>query len=369
MSGEVALFIDPTSPRFERDALFDLGGNIYAGDHINAPYARLKDWFEQRDVSVHTADLLDDRSDDLRKVYISLGIRDRWPRLAGRDDVVLSAFLALECPIVEPRLYLDLDQAARQFGRLYSFSDARSLRPFLRAPLTFHSFRIPQAFDAVHDACWTRTDRRFLVMINANKRPRLAAHELYSERLRALAHFERAGDIDLYGLGWDGPPYRTGVTRVPATVRRVVRRMGREAGRIRLDPLLASARRCWQGPAPSKSEVLSGYHFSLCYENMILPGWITEKIFDCLLSGTIPVYLGAPDIDQWVPPECFVDMRHFAGYADLSDYLHSLGAKDRQMFREAARAFVGSQAYYPFSSAAFIRLVADLVEADSGIRL
>ena len=47
---------------------------------------------------------------------------------------------------------------------------------------------------------------------------------------------------------------------------------------------------------------------------MVLERWITEKIFDCFYAGTIPVYLGAPDVARWLPPECFIDMRRFGGY-------------------------------------------------------
>ena len=55
-------------------------------------------------------------------------------------------------------------------------------------------------------------------------------------------------------------------------------------------------RASWRGPARSKSETLGRYTFALCFENMVLKGWITEKIFDCFYSGTVPIYLGAPDL-------------------------------------------------------------------------
>ena len=74
------------------------------------------------------------------------------------------------------------------------------------------------------------------------------------------------------------------------------------------DPLLVAARRVWHGPAKSSLDAQS-VQFALCFENSILKGWVTEKIFDCLFTGTIPIYLGAPEICGHVPAECFIDMR------------------------------------------------------------
>ena len=103
---------------------------------------------------------------------------------------------------------------------MYSFAGDEEMRPFLRAPVAFRPFRFPYPFDGVVQEVWERGDRGFLTIINGNKVPRLDVRELYSERLRAVAFFEQRGEIDLYGVGWDGPPFRVGETRVPNVVRR-----------------------------------------------------------------------------------------------------------------------------------------------------
>jgi hypothetical protein len=299
-------------------------------------------------------------------VYLSLGIRHRWQRLVDRPDVVLGAFFALECPIVEPRLYAALTELAPAFQSLYSFSDADSLRPFLRAPLAFESFRIPQSYDDVHGELWSRDDRRLLTMINANKLPRLYVRELYTERLRAIEHFSTSPDFDLFGVGWDHPSSRVGVTWMPFPARRAALAVARYWDRVRPEPQLAAARRVWRGTVENKAEVLSQYHFALCFENMILPGWITEKIFDCFFSGAIPVYLGIPEIAEVVPPECFVDMRDFDDYDALADHLRSMSPHARQAMRDAARSFLASPAYIPFTKDAFRQLLASIVQTAVG---
>lgn len=47
--------------------------------------------------------------------------------------------------------------------------------------------------------------------------------------------------------------------------------------------------------------VQSTYKFTFAFENSIDESYVTEKIFDALMSGTLPVYLGAPNIDRFLP--------------------------------------------------------------------
>jgi len=45
-----------------------------------------------------------------------------------------------------------------------------------------------------------------------------------------------------------------------------------------------------------KEEGLEEYMFSICIENGMYETYFTEKILDCFAVGTIPIYLGTPDI-------------------------------------------------------------------------
>ena len=234
--------------------------------------------------------------------------------------------------------------------------------------LTYHW---PQSFDAVHDELWARRDRKFLVMMNTNKMPRSMTYELYTERLRAVEFFHRYGEIDLYGRYWDRMPIRVGESILPWTMRipleRLQVRIWRVRQRVAPDPLYAAAVGANRGPVDSKSETLSRYDFAICFENMALRGWITEKIFDCFFTGTIPVYLGAPEIKEKVPADCFIDMRDFAGYEELRNHLKSLSAAARERYREAARDFLQSPAFDPFRKSTFVNLFRRVVAEDAGV--
>ena len=365
-NAKVGLFLDPLTDSLGGDGLF--GRHAY-GDY-NAPYVHVKQILESLGVPVHTGDLLASGAATAElNLYVSTGLRSRYPPLVDRSDVILSAFLVQECPVAEPTIFADLPAINSVFRRIYSFADSEALQPFVGCSIDVRPMRYAYPYDAVDEEAWGRTDRQFLAMINANKLPRLTTAELYTERLRAIEHLARHGEIDLYGFGWDGPPYRIGQTRVPAILRRLGYLAERGLYRLRpdADPLQAAARRAWRGTVASKSETLSRYTFAICFENMALEGWVTEKVFDCLVAGTIPVYLGAPDIERWLDPDCFVDMRRFSGYDELREYLRSLSPQAIEAYREAGREYFRSERFRPFTKQAFADIFVQIIAEDAGV--
>ncbi|HED13200.1 MAG TPA: PqqD family peptide modification chaperone [Gammaproteobacteria bacterium] len=86
--------------------------------------------------------------------------------------------------------------------------------------------------------------------------------------------------------------------------------------------------------AKSKIEVLSRYKFAIAFENSISPDYVTEKFYDPLLVGTIPVYLGAPNISDYAPGhDCYIDINDFNSPADLARYLKKLDQDDTLLER------------------------------------
>ena len=66
------------------------------------------------------------------------------------------------------------------------------------------------------------------------------------------------------------------------------------------------------GGRETKLEVLRRYRFNLAFENCIDRDYVTEKWFDCLLAGCVPVYAGAPNIADFAPgPDSYVDALAF----------------------------------------------------------
>lgn len=329
----------------------------------------MKEVFERQGVPVHSADLLPPPNGADRHLYVSIGNYENHERLASRPDVIMSAYMVTEAPVVEPRIYQHLRVARSRFKHIYSCIDADAISEFVGEPVQSIPLRWPIDFDGVDEPLWSRTDRRFLVMINMNKLPRLTRYELFTERMRAVEYFSRTNDIDLYGIGWDKASVRMGRTRMPYTARRMQIAANNMLDRVRPDPLLIAARKVFKGELETKWETLSRYDFVLCFENTILPGWLTEKLFENLRVGTIPIYWGATDIASLVPRDCFIDMRDFADYPELQSYLKSLDRKAIMAYREAGRAFLESVAFEPFSKETFAGIFRDLLEQDAGVRV
>jgi hypothetical protein len=364
-SSPLMIFIDPPSHHFQRDALFDSNNVKLNRDNVLAPYHHVRERFLKSGVPVHTADFLvrgEKRAQ--RNIYVSTGILSNYRNLIGKKDVVLSAYFAFECPVAEPKMYRAMYRAQEHFKHIFSWSDSATLERFTGGRLRCEKFFWPQPYNGVHDHLWQRNERKFLTIINSNKLPRLYWQELYTERMKAIEFFSRRNEIDLYGMNWDKAPYRVGRTWMPHTLQRLRNEVRERWQRMHPDPLLTAARRVYCGPVLSKAEVLSQYTFALCFENMILKGWITEKIFDCFYSGTVPVYWGSPDVQEFIPTECFIDMRRFGSYEDLRSHLLSLSPESIQGYRNAAREFVSSSAFHRFSKEAFADIFERIVQEE-----
>ena len=54
-----------------------------------------------------------------------------------------------------------------------------------------------------------------------------------------------------------------------------------------------------------KWNVLAPYKYSIAIENYVCEDWITEKIYDCYLSHTFPLYYGCPNVQRYFKEDSF----------------------------------------------------------------
>jgi hypothetical protein len=55
-----------------------------------------------------------------------------------------------------------------------------------------------------------------------------------------------------------------------------------------------------------KSTGLLPYMYSIAIENTSSPSYITEKFFDCIVAGTVPLYFGGTDVGTYFPENSFI---------------------------------------------------------------
>lgn len=72
----------------------------------------------------------------------------------------------------------------------------------------------------------------------------------------------------------------------------------------------------------SKMTLYRRYKFVIAFENSCAEDYVTEKFFDPLLVGAVPVYFGAPNIDTFAPGDhCYVDVRKYNTASELAAHL------------------------------------------------
>ena len=110
-----------------------------------------------------------------------------------------------------------------------------------------------------------------------------------------------------------------------------------------------------------KHAVIRLYKFAICFENMSYPGYITEKIIDCFKAGVIPIYLGAPDISDFVPKSAFIDLLEFSNWDKLNSYLDSITEAVGASMIAAGQEFLASESGAKYSYEGFAENVLKMV--------
>ena len=79
------------------------------------------------------------------------------------------------------------------------------------------------------------------------------------------------------------------------------------------------------------------------YENTKnINGYITEKIFDSFHAGCIPIYLGADNITNYIPQNCFIDKRMFKSYNELYVFLKTMTKHEYLTYLQNIKEFLNS---------------------------
>ena len=188
-----------------------------------------------------------------------------------------------------------------------------------------------------------------VVVIAGNKRADHDARELYSSRRVVLERLDllQPGCVDLFGQGWERRvfPWRRPWSRCNSVTM--------------LTNTLVRPPRAYRGPLVSKGPTLSGYKFALCFENARgMTGYVTEKIFDAMLAGAVPIYWGAENIKDLIPESCFIDYRELRSPEALHDLLLSTDDGAVRRYQAAIDAFLITPEARAWSSEGFTDVLA-----------
>ena len=246
---------------------------------------------------------------------VGLHLKDLDLSRIPKDKLILFLW---EPPTVQPEPWDPKIQ--RWFHKIYTWNDD------LVDGIRFFKFHLPSMKERI-EALPPYEERKFLTLIASrlsSKHPK----QLYSEREKLIRFFEARPkeEFDLYGRFWEKRKFR-----------------------------------CWKGTIPEKMNVLKQYRFAIAYENSAETGYVTEKLWDCFAAGAVPIYWGAPNIAEIVPPDCFIDRRKFSSDEELLAFLKAMKQEEWGRYVERAGEFLKSKAAAQFTYEAYARTVAEAV--------
>ena len=308
--------------------------NTSIGDDLLKPFVELKKIALSRNIKIATVDVVDPAVAD------SFVFIDMPEKSNSYFNYALKHNKPMYLVILESRLTRSDNYVAANhelFKKIFTYNDSYvDNKKYFKLN---YAFSLPSQllFDC-------KEKEKLCVMIAGNKKSN-DPNELYSKREELIRWFEKNhhDDFDLYGIGWDKYTFN-GI--------KPIRLLNRSNF---LRSLFCKKYSSYKGGVDRKQVVLKKYKFSICYENICdVPGYITEKIFDSLISGCVPIYWGANNIHDHIPSNCFIDKRAFSTNAELYRYISSMSTDDYQSYVINIEKFLNSEQSYDFSINCFV---------------
>lgn len=184
------------------------------------------------------------------------------PRIEGKKNI---AWL-IEPRSISPHVYTYVSQNSDRFDLILTYD-----RDLLNGGGNFEFYP--------HGGCWIKKDD--WQIYEKSKSLSIIASEKRSTEGHILRHrvIEKIGrsEMDVYGRGYHQIPY--------------------------------------------KLEALKDYRFSFVIENASFDFYFTEKLIDCLVTGTVPIYYGCPSIDRFFNPDGFIFFKDIEELEEIQIHL------------------------------------------------
>lgn len=259
-----------------------------------------------------------------------------WPDMIERlKKVSAPKYLYIfECPLIRPK---DWNESTHSmFDRVFTYD-----RQKLNSPKYAH-YLMPYSMSR---AIQTTLKSEWLCLVASNK-VILRLLSGYDDRRKVIEYFRqsRQGGFSLYGRGWE---FYSGPSRL---LNRLFAKFGPNFPWLKW---FSTSLPFYRGALNDKMQTISKYKFIYCNENFSHPGYITEKIFDAMWAGSVPVYSGPPDINEFIPASCYVNSGEFGSVDKLVQHLRAMREDEYQNYLANIRKFLNSEKSHMFDSKAF----------------
>lgn len=98
------------------------------------------------------------------------------------------------------------------------------------------------------------------------------------------------------------------------------------------------------GAVKNKIQFLSSYKFSISMENSNGDGYISEKIIDSLIAGTIPIYYGDYMVDEYINNKVYILIKGEKDLNDKIDYIKKID-NDEHLYQSILQENIFNEDY------------------------
>jgi len=349
----VDVYVCPWSPSLLNGKIFDnTSGNV-----ASELWKEVAKECQRRGIEIQTIDRF--RGEPEESVFVALSripLSDshwkHYVKMATRIGFKRRILLHTEPPVIAPQMFIFTERLNYYFTDIYYpfhlqktyFAGKWIQKLLLNRNITKIKYLpLTSYFDGIIPEFFYREKRSFAVMVAKNLFPLVPAYSLLGKRIDIVNFFSKTSEFDLYGIGWNR------FTLYPRYLDK------RATSKHFKGPFIRREQR-------DLAELYSRYDYGICIENSNIPGWITEKIFDFMAAGTVPVYFGSKEVYDFVPADCFIDGSSFPDLDAL--YRYMISNRERlPEYKLAIKRFMTSEQYMSYTPKSFAKRLVDIFQS------
>lgn len=258
------------------------------------------------------------------RIY-ELAYYEKWLRIIRGENQAHKLILstAAEPPVTSPAFYDKAKHSAFRYCLTSCLAMLDGEKYFYQPAFTDFDFKKQYNVLFEHKKLCTFICGGFFRKVKDNR-------WLYQTRLDIVSYFDQnhKDDFDFWGYGWEDKGFH-----------------------------------CYRGIAEDRIEIFSKYKFVICIPNSVFPvdEFFDPRIFDAMVGGSIPIYLGCPDIKRIVPANTFIDLRDFSSYDELYEYISRMDRNTYQGYIKSIEIFLASNKAKQFSVKSAVKHLVEVI--------
>ena len=186
-----------------------------------------------------------------------------------------------------------------------------------------------------------------ILLVTSNKRS-VSSNQLYTYRYKLIKWFENnnSNSFDLYGEGWDAPPVYVN-SRLNINFERIIHLIKSKL-KMYKKPIINN--KIYKGKIQNKYELYKKYDFNFAIQNTFTNDHFLSPIFESFYCSSIPLYLGAKNIEEYIPENCYIDLRKFKNFNEVYNFVNSLSYHEILNYKNNIYNYLNKNMHEKFTS-------------------